>query len=199
MNRDTAQRSDITADTVLDFWFDRNGPEALLPRKAWWEKDPAFDDQIRRLFAPAVEHALDGGYEDWTAQAESALALLILLDQFPRNLFRNTAKAFAGDPRARGVARRMTDCGMDITLPPTMRQFVYMPFEHSEDIADQDFSCLLFAALEKDLPGHDILDYAERHRAIIARFGRFPHRNAALGRASTPEEVEFLRQPGSSF
>lgn len=199
MSNVTAAPSDITADIVLDFWFDRGGAEALKPRKVWWEKNPAFDEEIRRRFGAAVEHALDGGYEAWAGQAEGALALIILLDQFPRNLFRGNARAFAGDERARAVARQMTDRGHDIGLPPVMRQFAYMPFEHSEALADQDFSCLLFAALEKDLPGHDILDYAERHRAIIARFGRFPHRNAALGRDSTPEEVEFLRQPGSSF
>lgn len=199
MSKDTAVPSDISAADVLDFWFDRNGAEALSPRKAWWEKNPAFDEEIRRHFGAAVEHALSGGYDDWAGEAESALALILLLDQFPRNLFRNSAKAFAGDERARAVARQMTDRGFDIGLPPVMRQFAYMPFEHSEALADQDFSCLLFAALEKDLPGQDILDYAERHRAIIARFDRFPHRNAALGRESTPEEIEFLRQPGSSF
>lgn len=199
MNNAIAVPSEITPDTVLDFWFDRGGAEALRPRKVWWEKNPAFDEEIRRRFGAAVEDALNGGREDWTAQADGALALIILLDQFPRNLFRGAARAFAGDERARAVARQMTDRGLDIGLPPVMRQFAYMPFEHSEALADQDFSCLLFAALEKDLPGHDILDYAERHRAIIARFGRFPHRNAALGRDSTPEETEFLRQPGSSF
>lgn len=199
MSKDTAVPSDISAADVLDLWFDRNGAEALSPRKAWWEKNPAFDEEIRRHFGAAVEHALAGGYDDWAGEAESALALILLLDQFPRNLFRNSAKAFAGDERARAMARQMTDRGLDIGLPPVMRQFAYMPFEHSEALADQDFSCLLFAALEKDLPGQDILDYAERHRAIIARFDRFPHRNAALGRESTPEEIEFLRQPGSSF
>ncbi|WP_374300939.1 DUF924 family protein [Ferrovibrio sp.] len=199
MSRATATPSDITPAIILDFWFDRGGPEALRPRKVWWEKSPAFDEEIRRRFDAAVETALAGGYEEWAGQAESALALVLLLDQFPRNLFRNSARAFAGDERARTVARQMTDRGFDIGLPPAMRQFAYMPFEHSEAPEDQDFSCLLFAALEKDLPGHDLLDYAERHRAIIARFNRFPHRNAALGRESTPEEVEFLRQPGSSF
>lgn len=199
MSNATAASSDITPETVVDFWFDRGGAEAPRPRKAWWEKNPDFDEEIRRLFGAAVDHALAGGHDDWAEQAEGALALIILLDQFPRNLFRGSARAFAGDERARAIARQMTDRGLDIGLPPVMRQFAYMPFEHSEAPDDQDFSCLLFAALEKDLPGHDILDYAERHRAIIARFGRFPHRNAALGRDSTPEEIEFLRQPGSSF
>ncbi|WP_300304124.1 DUF924 family protein [Ferrovibrio sp.] len=199
MSNDTAAPSDITAADVLDFWFDRGGAEALRPRQAWWEKNLAFDEAIRQRFDAAVERALAGDYAGWAEQAESALALIILLDQFPRNLHRGTAKAFAGDARALSIARQMTDRGFDIGLPPVMRQFVYMPFEHSEAPDDQDFSCLLFAALEKDLPGHGILDYAERHRAIIARFGRFPHRNAALGRDSTPEENEFLRQPGSSF
>lgn len=189
----------ITPASILDFWFDRQPGGELKPRKAWWEKNPAFDEEIRRRFGAAVETALTGGFEDWTAQADSALALTILLDQFPRNLFRGQAKAFAGDARARAIVHAAIGRGFDIAVPPVMRQFFYMPLQHSEAVEEQDLSVLLFTALEKELPGNDLLDYAERHRAIIAQFDRFPHRNAALGRDSTPAEIEFLKQPGSSF
>lgn len=197
-----------TPDDILDFWFDRpsaagNGGEAadapLKHRAAWFEKNDAFDEQIRSRFAPAVETALAEGYADWAATAEGALALLILLDQFPRNLFRGQAKAFAGDTRARIVARQAVDRGFDIAVQPVMRIFFYLPFEHSEHLPDQELAHLLFSALDKELPGLDLAGWADKHRVIVARFGRFPHRNAALGRDSSPEEVEFLRQPGSSF
>lgn len=192
-----------TPDDVLDFWFDRkHGETADAPlehRKAWFEKNDAFDAQIRNRFGSAVESALAEGYADWAETAEGALALLILLDQFPRNLFRGQAKAFAGDTRARIVARQSVDRGFDIAVQPVMRMFFYLPFEHSEHLPDQELAHLLFSALDKELPGHDLAGWADKHRVVIARFGRFPHRNAALGRDSSPEEVEFLKQPGSSF
>lgn len=194
-----SERVTITADAILDFWFDRRPGVALETRKAWFEKDPAFDDTIRRRFGAAVETVLAGGHADWTETAEGALALLILLDQFPRNIFRGQAKAFAGDARARAIARQAVDRGFDIALPPVMRMFFYLPFEHSEHLPDQDLAHLLFSALDKELPGLDLASWADKHRVIIARFGRFPHRNAALGRQNSPEEIEFLRQPGSSF
>ena len=194
-----SERVTITADAILDFWFDRRPGMALETRKAWFEKDPAFDDIIRRRFGAAVETVLAGGHADWTETAEGALALLILLDQFPRNIFRDQAKAFAGDARARAIARQAVDRGFDIALPPVMRMFYYLPFEHSEHLPDQDLAHLLFSALDKELPGLDLASWADKHRVIIARFGRFPHRNAALGRQNSPEEIEFLRQPGSSF
>lgn len=189
----------ITADEVLDFWFDRRDGMPLTHRKSWFEKDPAFDDAIRRRFGAAVETALAEGYADWTESAEGTLALLILLDQFPRNIFRGQAKAFAGDTRARAIARQAVDRGFDIALPPVMRLFYYLPFEHSEHLPDQDLAHLLFSALDRELPGLNLALWADKHRVIIARFGRFPHRNAVLGRQSSPEEIEFLRQPGSSF
>lgn len=193
----------MTPAEVLDFWFDRQpGAAAHTPlphRKAWFEKDAAFDDQIRSRFAAAVETALAEGYADWTETAEGALALLILLDQFPRNLFRGEAKAFAGDARARIVARQAVDRGFDITVQPMMRIFFYLPFEHSEHLPDQELAHLLFSALDKELPGLDLAGWADKHRVVIARFGRFPHRNAALGRDSSPDEIDFLKQPGSSF
>jgi uncharacterized protein (DUF924 family) len=187
------------ADEILDFWFERRDGTPSGFRKAWYEKNDALDTEIRQRFGAAVENALADGYADWAETADGALALVILLDQFTRNLFRGEAKAFAGDPRARLVARQAVDRGFDIAVPPVMRLFFYMPFEHSEHLPDQDLAHLLFAALDKELPGHDLALWAEKHRVIIARFGRYPHRNAALGRASSPEEVEFLRQPGSSF
>jgi uncharacterized protein (DUF924 family) len=189
----------MTADAILDFWFERQGDAPLAHRRAWFEKNPAFDAEIRRRFAADVETALAGGHADWAGSAESALALVILLDQFPRNIFRGEAKAFAGDARARSIARQAVDRGFDIALPPLMRLFFYLPFEHSEALPDQDLAHLLFSALDRELPGLDLAQWADKHRAIVARFGRFPHRNAALGRQSSPEEIEFLRQPGSSF
>jgi uncharacterized protein (DUF924 family) len=187
----------ITPDDVLDFWFDRSKPLDFRP--CWFEKSDAFDREIATRFSGAVESALAEGHADWAETPDGALALVILLDQFPRNLFRNQAKAFAGDARARIVARQAVDRGFDIALPPVMRLFFYMPFEHSEALADQDLAHLLFSALDMQLPGHNLADWADKHRVIIARFGRFPHRNAALGRQSSPDEIEFLKQPGSSF
>lgn len=195
----TATSDIVTHDSVLDFWFDRKPGAVLQHRAAWFEKNAAFDAQIRDRFAAAVETALAEGYADWTQTAEGALALLILLDQFPRNLFRGQAKAFAGDTRARIIARQAVDRGFDIAVPPVMRMFFYLPFEHSEHLPDQDLAHLFFSALDKELPGYDLAGWADKHRVIIARFGRFPHRNAALGRESSPDEVEFLKQPGSSF
>ncbi|WP_341896434.1 DUF924 family protein [Ferrovibrio terrae] len=199
MTQAPVSQAPVSQDSVLDFWFDRRPGVPLTNRKAWFEKDAAFDEAIRQRFAAAVDSALAEGYADWAETAEGALALLILLDQFPRNLFRGEAKAFAGDARALAIARQAVDRGFDIALPPVMRMFFYLPFEHSEQMHDQDLAHLLFSALDKVMPGLDLAGWADKHRAIIARFGRFPHRNAALGRESSPEEIEFLKQPGSSF
>lgn len=186
---------------VLDFWFGRPGePEHGQQRAAWFVKDPAFDARIRALFLPTVEAALNGDLDSWTATPRGALALLIVLDQFPRNLFRGTAKAFAGDAQARALAGKMVDAGFDQQLAPVERVFAYLPFEHSEAMADQERCVALCAALAEAAPGFEsTLDYARRHRDVIARFGRFPHRNAALGRPSTPEEAAYLAQPGAGF
>ena len=149
---------------------------------------------------PSVEAALAGQLAAWADDAQGALALLILLDQFPRNLFRGEAKAFAGDPQARQLAETALDQGWDKGLSAVEKLFVYLPFEHSEALADQERSVALFSALAAEHPGCDgFLDYARRHHEVIARFGRFPHRNAALGRPSTPEETGYLAQPGSGF
>ena len=186
---------------ILAFWFGRPGESGFgQPRSEWFRKDAAFDDQIRSRFLPGVEAALAGELTAWADDRQGLLALLILLDQFPRNLFRGEAKAFAGDPRARSLAESALAKGWDKDLSAVEKLFVYLPFEHSEALADQERSVALFSALAAEHPGCDgFLDYARRHHEVIARFGRFPHRNAALGRPSTPEETSYLAQPGSGF
>jgi uncharacterized protein (DUF924 family) len=175
-----------TAADVLAFWFAR-------PAK-WWKKNAAFDVEIRERFL-ALHEAVDrGGHEDWLETPRGALAYVIVLDQFSRNMFRGTARSFASDTRARAAALRAVERGDDRTLSGDERLFLYMPFMHSENLADQDRSCALFAASRPDQ-----LRYAEQHRGLIRRFGRFPHRNAILGRAPTPDEEEFLKQPGEPY
>jgi uncharacterized protein (DUF924 family) len=183
---------------VLDFWF---GAPPLTPREAWFRKDDAFDATIRTRFGAAVEAAIAGELPTpWHATTEGRLAQLLLLDQFTRNAHRGSARAFAGDARAQALALAMIERGEDRALAPVQRWFVYLPLEHAEDAALQDRSVALFEALAAEDPASaENVDYAERHRVIIRRFGRFPHRNAALGRPSTAEETAFLLQPGSSF
>ncbi|MFL6662588.1 MAG: DUF924 family protein [Rhizobacter sp.] len=184
------------AREVLDFWFGTEG----ATRDEWFRKDAAFDAVIRERFGALVERALAGELVDWGGAPASALARVLLLDQFTRNAFRDSPRAFAGDAQALAAARAMVAAGHDMALPPVQRSFVYLPFEHAEDLAAQDEGVKLFAALAAESPAQaDYLDYARRHRDIVARFARFPHRNAVLQRVSTPEEIEFLRQPGSSF
>ena len=181
-----------TPGEVIAFWREA-GP------KRWFEKDAGFDEEIRRRFLALHETAAAGKLTDWEASAESALALLILLDQFPRNMFRGSARAFASDALAREAARQALRQGHDRGLLPAERMFLYLPFEHSEALDDQVLCCELMRPLAEFEETKDVYDYAVRHYEIIARFGRFPHRNEALGRASTPEENEFLQQPGSGF
>ena len=190
-----------TPADVLDFWFGApDDPGHRLPRQAWFRKDPAFDLQVRERFAPTIEAALAGRLQSWAAEQLGALAQVIVLDQFTRNAFRDTARAFAGDERALAAARAMVDAGQDRGLSGVQRQFVYMPFEHAEDLAAQQQALRLFQQLGEDEPAlADLLRWAQAHHDIIARFGRFPHRNAQLGRTSTPEEEAFLKTPGSSF
>ncbi len=176
---------------IIEFWFGAKG-EA---RKRWFQQSEAFDAEIRTRFGAAVERALSGDFADWEKNAEGALALILLLDQFPRNIWRGSARAFSGDGRALVMARRAIAAGFDRQRPELERVFFYLPFEHSEDIADQRTSLRLM----RTLADAEYCRYAEAHRDIIVRFGRFPHRNAVLGRTSTPEELEFLKQPGSSF
>lgn len=185
------------AQAVLDFWF--AGADA--PRRAWFQKDDGFDREIEQRFGAAIEQALQGGLHAWDADGpQGALARILVLDQFCRNVYRDTPLAFAGDHQALQAALDMLDAGEDRQLSPLQRAFVYLPLEHAEDLALQEQAVALFARLageRDDLAG--MFDYAKRHRDVIKRFGRFPHRNEILRRASTPEEVEFLKQPGSKF
>jgi len=192
---------DAQAQDVLDFWFlppdNRDYGQA---RGEWFRKDDAFDAHIRARFGTLIDAAIEGGLRAWEATPHGALARLIVLDQFTRNVYRGTPRAFAGDAQALALAVALTQAAQDQQLPPMLRAFAYLPFEHAEDLAMQARAVELFQLLSQAQPGFDgMLDYAERHQEVIARFGRFPHRNAILGRASTPQEVEFLRQPGSSF
>jgi uncharacterized protein (DUF924 family) len=182
---------DPTAAAILEFWFGDAGAE----RPEWFRKDDAFDATIRQRFGAQVETALAGGLREWMAGRDSALARVLLLDQFTRNIYRGTPRAFAGDALALQAVRAMVASGFDMQLPPLRRVFVYLPFEHSEDMTMQRESLRLIGALGRE----GYLDYARRHAEVIERFGRFPHRNAILGRMSTPEEIEFLKQPGSGF
>lgn len=192
----TASDSSATIRTVLGFWFGDLPPGTdPEPRDVWFKPTPDFDREITERFLGDTERAAAGELDDLMGSAEGCLALVILLDQFPRNMFRGTARAFAADDKALTIARHALDKGFDTSLPPVACLFLYLPFEHSEDLADQERSVALFEALKNDY----WLDYAVRHRDIVARFGRFPHRNAILGRASTAEEEAFLKQPGSSF
>ncbi|MBI0435732.1 DUF924 family protein [Roseomonas sp. KE0001] len=185
---------------ILDFWFS----EGLdTPRAAWFQRDDAFDADIRRRFGDLLAPARAGALDGWTARPKGTLALLILLDQFPRNLHRGRPEAFASDARAREVARRAVLAeAQDLRLPPTARSFLYLPFEHSEAMADQDLSVTLFEGL-RDEPASRAagggIDYAWRHWRVIRAFGRFPHRNAALGRTSTPAEEVYLARPDAGF
>jgi uncharacterized protein (DUF924 family) len=191
-----------TAREVLDFWFGEPGSAcAGQSRREWFVKKDAFDDSIRERFGAAIDAALQGGLREWDEGGQQGvLARILVLDQFTRNAFRNTPRSFEGDPLALAAACALVDAGADKTLAPWQRSFVYMPFEHAEDPYMQERAVELFSVLAAEHPGFDeTLDYAHRHRSVIARFGRFPHRNAILGRVSTPEETEFLRQPGSRF
>jgi uncharacterized protein (DUF924 family) len=194
----------MTAQDVLDFWFCAPGdPEHAQPRAVWFKKDAAFDAQIVQRFGATLESALVGGIDDWVAppvQALPALARVLVLDQFTRNAFRGTSRAFAGDEMALQGARALVASGLDRELTGVQRQFAYLPFEHSEDLAHQRTALQLFMQLERDEPAlAGLAEWAQKHLDIVARFGRFPHRNAALGRASSAEEIEFLQQPGSGF
>ena len=197
-----------TALEVLDFWFGpTDDPGHGQTRSAWFRKDAAFDAEIGRRFGRLIEQALLANAadpsRDWTArplQALPALARLIVLDQFTRNHFRGTARAFAGDAQALQLARALVASGLDRSLTGVQRQFVYLPFEHAEDLSHQRTSVGLFTQLGRDEPAlAGLLDWAQRHHDIVARFGRFPHRNAQLGRADTAEEAAFLLTPGSGF
>jgi uncharacterized protein (DUF924 family) len=184
---------------VLDFWFGAPGSaEHGSTRALWFTKSDATDVLIRASFGSTVEEALRGELDHWGQELHGALALIVLLDQFARNIFRDTPRAFAGDAAALALAQRLVDAGLDQQLSLHERWFAYMPFEHAESLAAQERSVALFQRLANDgLP--EPLDWAVKHREVIARFGRFPHRNRVLGRDSTAAEEAFLLQPGSRF
>jgi uncharacterized protein (DUF924 family) len=185
---------------ILDFWFlPSDHPDYCKYRNAWFEKNDAFDTEIRGHFAGDLEWAAAGEFDHLTDAPLGALAVVLIFDQFPRNLFRGKAQAFAYDAKARDVARKAVDAGFDRRLLPEQCMFLYLPFEHSEDLADQERCVQLCQTMPAGPLRDNCVDYAQRHQVIIKRFGRFPHRNAALGRASTAAEIEFLKQPGSSF
>ncbi|WP_047865066.1 DUF924 family protein [Rubrobacter aplysinae] len=187
------------ASEVLSFWFGEAEDGIVRPRGAWFQKDEEFDAEISTRFSADHELAAAGELDDWLGTPYGALALVILLDQFPRNLFRGSPRAFETDARARSTARAALDLGHDARVQPVERWFFYLPFEHSEDLEDQRLSLRLFDSLGDDEQSRTVYGYAVRHEEIIDRFGRFPHRNETLGRESTAEEKEFLEQPGSSF
>ena len=193
---------------VLSFWFGPRGLEegsdqATMAR--WFTKDPAFDEEIRSRFGGLYEQARAGALDGWAVDPTGRLALVIVLDQFPRNMFRGTGRMFESDAKALRLAREGIVLGHDQALGPDPRSFLYMPLMHAEDLPTQEECVELFGQLRDETSGTAreraalSLDFARRHRDIVKRFGHFPHRNALLGRDSSPEERAFLEQPGSSF
>lgn len=186
----TTEKTAETAEDVLSFWF------AEGRKEQWFQGGPAFDTLVEEVLGPVYRAAAEGAHDDWANSAEGALALTLLLDQVPRNIHRNSPQAFASDAKARGVTHAAIEAGFDRSLSQIERVFLYLPLEHSEEMTDQELCCRLMEDLDEN---PDWLDYAHRHREVIARFGRFPHRNEALGRESTPEEIDHLAQPGAGF
>jgi len=176
---------------VLDFWFIESAPAQ------WFQKNEIFDDMIRERFMPVYDMAKAGLCDTWTKDSDGCLALCIILDQFPRNMFRNDAKAFATDDKAREIAGHAIKKGFDQVLVPLKRRFLYLPFEHSEDLDHQQLNVELFASMRDEDPlGYE---YALRHQRIISEFGRFPHRNKALGRPNTLAEEAYLTSLNAGF
>jgi len=182
-------------DAILEVWF---GGEPDRYREGWFRTDPAFDSLLRARFSDAADAAAAGDFAEWVEEPDGAVALLLLLDQVPRNIHRGTPRAFAADPLARRVAREaVLRRRHDLRLPTMQRLFLYLPFEHSEDRHDQDLSVALFEGLRDDPRARvpeGTIDFSWRHREVIRRFGRFPHRNDILGREPNPGEREYLRQ-----
>ena len=203
-------------ETILAFWFGADGSSTDAPAATvsgrqsalWWGKDVAVDQTIKTRFEAYLLTAADGRRDEWAETPQGMLALILLLDQFPRNMYRDTAQSFSFDALAQQCCHLGLAQGFDQQLAPLQRVFFYLPLEHSEDLEDQEHCVQLFRALAKQIAKDDpasretfdgYLKFADRHHAIVARFGRFPHRNAILGRTSTPEEEAFLQQPGSRF
>jgi uncharacterized protein (DUF924 family) len=198
------------ANEILTFWFGPTRPDGggggSQPRfDLWFGKDPQVDEAIRTRFMPDIEAAGSGRLDAWVGTARGRLALILLLDQFPRNVWRGSPRAFAYDAKALGLAWGGLAEGHDLRLKPFERAFMYMPLEHAEDPAAQEESVRAFERLARRVPAklrppiEGFVEYARRHAEIIDRFGRFPHRNAVLGRPTRPEEAHFLEQPGASF
>jgi len=195
---ETTQETLLTSEEVLTFWFGKEGdPHYGTFRSQWFSRDAAFDEEIRGRFLDGYEAAAAGRCDDWAQTADGALALVIVLDQFPRNLFRGSPRSFATDAQALGVSSHAISRGLDRALPPLRRSFLYTPNMHSENLEDQRRSVELFESLGPQMAQG--ASFARKHLEIVERFGRFPHRNAILGRESSPEEASFLTQPGSSF
>ena len=200
---------DALAESILDFWFvprpgepvtgEPSATRARVTRGVWFRKDDAFDATIRERFDVALAAGIAGAFGHWCGDPLGCLARVVLLDQFTRNAFRGTPRAFAGDPGAIATAERALERGFDRALAPQERWFLYMPFDHSESLAMQDRAVALFEALADATGLDEPLPWVIRHRDVILRFGRFPHRNEILGRASTSDEIAFLKEPGSRF
>ncbi len=197
-----------TALSIVQFWFGDNSDDRITGQQQaalWWKKNASLDQQIRARFEATLLAAASGALDAWANTPDGLLALILLTDQFPRNMYRGEARSFAFDAQARHWCRLALKRQADRALRPIERVFVYLPLEHSEQLADQELACRLFGALVDDAPANhqDIyrgyLEYALQHHAVIARFGRFPHRNALLGRCSSAAELEFLAGPRSSF
>jgi uncharacterized protein (DUF924 family) len=190
------------ARALIDFWFGPPGdPERENHRQIWFKSTPEYDATLRELFLADYERAASGALQSWEAAPESALALVLLLDQVPRNIFRGDPRTYATDPLARAVADRALSRLFDAELPPVWRKFFYMPFHHSEDLADQRRATRLAEGLPDDRAPEERggnRRYGRPYPEVIERFGRFPHRNAILGRISTPEEMAFLEQAKAS-
>ena len=195
-------------ESVLAFWFGAPGSAAEIAGrqgKLWFGKSPVNDQRVIEQFTDALADASQGGLDHWSGTPRGRLALVIVLDQFPHHIHRDQPQAFATDPQALAQSLAALAAGEDRQLAPIERVFLYLPLEHAESLDMQERSVSLYeqlaheAAADERAPFDNFLDYARKHRDVVARFGRFPHRNAILGRASTPEEIEFLKQPGSRF
>jgi uncharacterized protein (DUF924 family) len=187
------------AQALIDFWFGPPGdPERERHRPIWFRSTPEHDDRLRELFLADHERAASGALDAWEAAPESALALVLLLDQIPRNVFRGTRRVYATDPAARAVADRALAHGFNSAVPPVWRKFFYMPLHHSESLADQRRATALVEALPNARERAGLRRYGVRYIEVIQRFGRFPHRNAVLGRVSTADETAFMEEAASS-
>ncbi|NJO94531.1 MAG: DUF924 domain-containing protein [Hydrococcus sp. RM1_1_31] len=185
---------------ILNFWFGKpDNPNYGKPHKKWFIKNKDFDEEVRSQFLEVYQQAALGELDIWQKSSFSCLALIIVLDQFPRNMFRDMPKAYATDEKALILAKYAVENRFDRELLPVQRWFIYCPFEHSEHLENQQKAVELFSSLKNDPDSKNAINYAYQHLKVIERFGRFPHRNKILNRQNTPEEEEFLKQPGSSF